>query len=99
MISSNLLRLAKQFNLTSAKCAASSLVRHKSSAPSSDLVLVDVNDKTGIATVSMNSMPVNSLNLELLSALNNTLDLLAKDNSRGMILTSVSFLQHWHNSK
>lgn len=97
MISSNMLRFTRQFNFKSAKCVTSSLVRHQSSSPK-DLVLIDVNDKTGIATVSMNSLPVNSLNLELLSAINNSLDILTKDNSRGMILTSVSLYNRKKNS-
>lgn len=53
--------------------------------------LVDVAvDKDGVATVTMQRLPVNSLNLDLLQALSTTLDDLAKNKSRGMILTSVS---------
>lgn len=63
--------------------------RNNSSTPKRDLVLVDVNDKTGIALVTLNSPPVNSLNLELLSAFAKTLDELKTNDSRGMILTSV----------
>lgn len=63
--------------------------RHNSTSPKNDLMLVDVNDKTGIALVTLNSPPVNSLNLELLTAFSNTLDELKSNNSRGMILTSV----------
>lgn len=88
MVPSNILRAARQLNFDSLRCVMSSLVRNQSTA-SKDLVLIDINDKTGIATVTMNSLPVNSLNLELLSAINNSLDVLTKDNSRGMILTSV----------
>lgn len=88
MFPSNLLRLSKQVNFAAARFFSTSLVRHQSSS-SKDLVLVDVNDKTGFATVSMNSMPVNSLNLELLTAFSNSLDELKKDNVKGMILTSV----------
>jgi hypothetical protein len=44
----------------------------------------------GISTVTMQRLPVNSLNLELLQELSATFDTLEKDNSRGMILTSVS---------
>lgn len=60
------------------------------STQSNKLVLVDVNDKTGIALVTLNSPPVNSLNLELLSAFAKSLEELKTNNSRGMILTSVS---------
>ena len=89
MISSNYFKFSKIANFQNVKYLSSSLTRHQSTK-SKDLVLVDVNDKTGIATVTMNRMPVNSLSVELLSSINNTLDLLKKDNSKGMILTSVS---------
>jgi Delta3-Delta2-enoyl-CoA isomerase len=65
-------------------------MRHQSTA-ANDLVLVDVNDKTGYATVTLNRPPVNSLNLELLSAISKTLDDLLNNKTRGMILTSVNF--------
>lgn len=57
---------------------------------SDKLVITEVNDKTGYATVTLNRPPVNSLNLELLTALSNTLDDLLNNKSRGMILTSSS---------
>lgn len=63
-------------------------VRCLSSAATS-LVNVDVNDKTGIAVVTLNRPPVNSLNLELLSDISKTLDDLESNKSKGMILTSV----------
>lgn len=50
------------------------------------LVLLPV----GISVVSMQRLPVNGLNLELLQALGKTFDDLEKNKSRGMILTSVS---------
>lgn len=53
------------------------------------LVNVEVNDKTGIATVKMNRKPVNGLSLEMFQALSNTLDELEKNKTRGAILTSV----------
>jgi len=43
----------------------------------------------GIATVTMNKPPVNSLNLEFLDEINTQLNKLQKDKIRGMILTSV----------
>lgn len=89
MFPSHFLRFAGKITVNSAKCTASSLVRHQSTAPK-DLVLVEVNDKTGYATVTMNRPPVNSLNLDLLSAFSKTLDELQNNKSRGMILTSVS---------
>lgn len=54
-----------------------------------NLILTSLNDKTGVATVTLNRPPVNSLNLELLTEFSKTLDELTKNNSRGMILTSV----------
>jgi len=90
MIPSQFLRYASKININSAKCIASGLVRHQSSTSPTDLVLVDVNDKTGFATVTLNRAPVNSLNLELLSAISKSLDDLLNNKSRGMILTSSS---------
>lgn len=57
---------------------------------SNKLVLAEVDDKTGYATVTLNRPPVNSLNLELLTAFSETLDDLQNNKSRGMILTSSS---------
>lgn len=54
------------------------------------LVNMEVNDKTGIATVTMNRSPVNSLSLELLQDLSEALDEVQNNRSKGMILTSVS---------
>lgn len=54
------------------------------------LVITEVDDKTGYATVTLNRPPVNSLNLELLKAISETLDDLQNNKSRGMILTSSS---------
>lgn len=54
------------------------------------LVQVEVNDKTGYATITLNSPPVNTLNLSLLTAFSETLDLMQNNRSRGMILTSSS---------
>ncbi|XP_049860175.1 enoyl-CoA delta isomerase 1, mitochondrial-like [Schistocerca gregaria] len=53
------------------------------------LVSVAVNDKTGVATVTMGRPPVNGLNLELIQELTSTLESLEKNKSRGMILTSA----------
>lgn len=57
---------------------------------SDKLVLAEVNDKTGYATVTLNRPPVNSLNLELLTEFSETLDDLQNNKSRGMILSSSS---------
>jgi len=54
----------------------------------------------GISTVTMQRLPVNSMNLELVQELSTTLDALEKDNSRGMILTSVSGRpSNWHTDR
>jgi len=54
-----------------------------------DLVKVSVND-LGIATVSMNKAPVNSLNQTMLKSLLTAFDTLEKEKCKGMILTSES---------
>lgn len=82
--------VTRQFSYKFLKCATSEINARNQSTKSNDLVLVDVNDKTGFALVTLNRPPVNSLNLELLTAFSNSLDEIKKNNSRGMILTSVS---------
>lgn len=57
---------------------------------SEKLVHVALNEETGISTVTLQRLPVNSLNLELLQELCTIFDALEKDKSRGMILTSAS---------
>jgi hypothetical protein len=51
----------------------------------------------GISTVTLQRLPVNSLNLELLQELCKIFDALEQDKSRGMILTSVSEHSHYWN--
>lgn len=63
-------------------------VRHFSS--SNKLVDVQVNDKNGIAIVTLQRPPVNALNLELINDLSSVIDELEKNKSKGLILTSVS---------
>jgi len=87
MIPLQLMAFSRKISINSVKCITSNIVRNQSTIPA-DLVLVDVNDKTGFATVTLNKAPVNSLNLELLSALSKTLDALQNNKSKGMILTS-----------
>ncbi|KAG5675603.1 hypothetical protein PVAND_005495 [Polypedilum vanderplanki] len=55
-----------------------------------DLVLIDVNDKSGYAVLSLNKPPVNSLNKELFLALSDALILMETNNTRGVILSSTS---------
>ncbi|KAF5305273.1 hypothetical protein FQA39_LY09238 [Lamprigera yunnana] len=51
---------------------------------------VSINDDTGVAMVTMNRPPVNSLNVEFMTEFTNILTELDKNKSRGMILTSFS---------
>ncbi|XP_060520511.1 enoyl-CoA delta isomerase 1, mitochondrial-like [Cylas formicarius] len=55
---------------------------------SSKLVGLEINDQNGIATVSLQRPPVNSLNLDLLSDFLTTLTELESNKCRGAILTS-----------
>lgn len=57
---------------------------------SSKLCLVEVNDKSGVATLTLNRPPVNGLNVELLACLKESLCSLENNKSRGIILTSVT---------
>lgn len=58
-------------------------------SPIHNLITLSVNDKTGIATLTLNRPPVNSLNYELLQDISVALDDVAKNRSKGLILTSV----------
>ncbi|XP_026738249.1 enoyl-CoA delta isomerase 1, mitochondrial-like [Trichoplusia ni] len=60
-----------------------------SSAPGRPLVELSI-DKEGIATVQMQRAPVNSLNVELMRAIHDSVSDLEKDKCKGMILTSAS---------
>ncbi|XP_052851792.1 LOW QUALITY PROTEIN: enoyl-CoA delta isomerase 1, mitochondrial [Drosophila gunungcola] len=53
------------------------------------LTTVEVNDKTGIATITMNRPPVNSLNVQLLVDLQSSIREVENNKSRGLILTSA----------
>ncbi|XP_060653264.1 enoyl-CoA delta isomerase 1, mitochondrial-like [Drosophila nasuta] len=52
------------------------------------LTTVQVDDKTGIATLTMNRPPVNGLNLELLRDIHQSIEEIEGNKSRGIILTS-----------
>lgn len=71
------------------KCITTNFIRNQSS-DTKQLVKVEVNEKTGIATVALNRAPVNSLNLELLQAISKSLEDLEDTKCRGIILTSTS---------
>lgn len=79
------------FTLRQVGCNARSMLGSLRQMSASAGPLVDVAvDNAGVATVTMQRLPVNSLNLDLLTEMNKTLDDLAKNKTRGMILTSVS---------
>lgn len=88
--------IRNSINFVSKKCFKSLTVQSCPvrciSSGATKLVEVDVNDKTGIAIVTLNRPPVNSLNLELLTDIASTLDDLESNKSKGMILTSVGIL-------
>ncbi|KAH8377744.1 hypothetical protein KR093_006924 [Drosophila rubida] len=60
----------------------------RSMCKSSELTLVEVDDKTGIATLTMNKPPVNSCNLEFLRALKSAMKEIESNKCSGIILTS-----------
>lgn len=55
----------------------------------SKLTIIEVDDKTGIATLTMNRPPINALNVELLQDLHKSIQDIESNKSRGLILTSV----------
>lgn len=64
----------------------------------SGFVNVQINSKTGIATVSLQRPPVNGLNLELVTELTNATMQIEKDKGRGIIVTSVCFFCFYYFS-
>lgn len=55
----------------------------------SKVTTVQVDDKTGIATLTMNRPPINALNVDLLQDLHRSIQEIQENKSRGLILTSV----------
>ncbi|KAH8393168.1 hypothetical protein KR200_008091 [Drosophila serrata] len=55
---------------------------------STKLTTIDVDDKSGIATLSMNLAPVNTLTMELMHDLIESINQIESNKSRGLILTS-----------
>lgn len=55
----------------------------------SKLTTVEVDDKSGIATLSMNLPPVNTLTMELMHDMIDSINEIECNKSRGLILTSV----------
>jgi len=86
VINMNVLKLFKPF------CRNVHLSRQYYYNASDKYVDLMIDDKSGIATVTMNRPPVNSLTLEMLKELSTTFDDIHNYNCRGMILTSVSVI-------
>lgn len=72
------------------------IYRYQSTAATEvqDPVLVDIDGKTGISTVTLNLKPVNNMTLNLLKSFCEKMDFLEKEKIKGMILTSVRFNIH-----
>ena len=69
------------------------LIKHQSTTAADvhDPVLLDVDVKTGISTITLNHKPVNSMTLNFTKSFCEKIDLLEKEKIKGMILTSVRF--------
>ena len=65
--------------------------RCMSSSTGGKLTTVAVNDKSGVATLTMNRPPVNGLNYELLRDIKESIEEIESNKCRGLILTSVSW--------
>ncbi|XP_037954296.1 enoyl-CoA delta isomerase 1, mitochondrial-like [Teleopsis dalmanni] len=66
------------------------LMRARQMSVGHGLTTVEVDDKSGIAILTMNRPPVNGLNLELLQDIKTSIDTIESNKSRGLILTSSS---------
>ncbi|XP_023293353.2 enoyl-CoA delta isomerase 1, mitochondrial [Lucilia cuprina] len=84
------MQLAATRSFTRLLCRPETLLRCMSSASAGKLTTVEVNDKTGVAVLTMNRPPVNGLNLELLRDIHNSIEEIESNKSRGLILTSSS---------
>ncbi|XP_026464078.1 enoyl-CoA delta isomerase 1, mitochondrial-like [Ctenocephalides felis] len=76
--------------MNSIRCLSNGLARRKFSSNAEKFVDLAVNEQTGFATITMQRLPVNSLNLELLTQLSDSFDQVEENKCRGMILTSAS---------
>lgn len=64
----------------------------RSLSSSTNNTQIEVDNKTGFATLSMNRPPVNLLNLELINSLTRSMKEMEQNKCRGKILTSVSLV-------
>jgi shikimate kinase len=62
---------------------------HKRNASNRPVVDLQV-DREGVAVLTMQRAPVNSFNVELMTAIADTLEHVEKEKFKGLILTSVS---------
>lgn len=69
-------------------CGGQSL-RSLANGATSKLTTIEVDDRSGIATLSMNLPPVNTLTMELMHDLIDSINQIESNKSRGLILTSV----------
>ncbi|XP_060653251.1 enoyl-CoA delta isomerase 1, mitochondrial-like [Drosophila nasuta] len=79
---------SKVLSLLPRALSISSSSRQMSTA--TKLTIVEVNDKTGIATLSLNRPPINGLNLQLLQDLQQSIKEIESNKSTGLILTSAN---------
>jgi len=86
---STLKMFARNLRIPSAwRVPMNSKYQSTAAADTPDPVLVDIDEKTGISTVTMNNKPVNNLTLSFLKSFCDKMDFLEKEKVKGMILTS-----------
>lgn len=88
--------MSKSFALLSKRTSACLIRKWSTAAVASsqasnnkNLIDINVNDKTGYAVLSLNRLPANSLNAELMNALTRSFEDMERNKTRGVILTSV----------
>lgn len=81
--------IASSLRRPAAQMVARSFATEPAASAAGSLVQLAVDDKSGVATLTLNRPPVNSLSLELLTDISKALDRVDENRSRGLILTSV----------
>lgn len=71
--------------------SSSSILSASNAVQQFKLVNLTVDDSTGIATLELNRPPVNTLNTPLLQDISAALTEVEKNQSKGLILTSVQY--------
>jgi len=78
-------------NLHNLRDCAMARTSRSFSSSSSDLVLTNVNEETGVASLVMNRLPVNSLSLEMCQAISNGIkEIEATKKAQALVLSSAS---------